>query len=196
MRAKISNEEMRELLNQEQIIFPKYVSPLINFANQYAQGTRPRVVGQMSDLIQEFEGNTAAEWRNWYLAKKPEAIKNATEKIWSTLTLLREVLEKIDKPTVELWVKDFIFVKTFLGLRVQEVLLKKGAQIIGTNYRFSDPSEESKGIDGYIGDVPVSIKPSTYKSKAGLPEYIPVKIIYYKKTKKGLEVDYSELEQS
>jgi len=30
-----------------------------------------------------------------------------------------------------------------------------------TNYRLAEPDEESKGIDGYIGDIPVSIKPNT-----------------------------------
>ncbi|MGC9027863.1 MAG: MjaI family restriction endonuclease [bacterium] len=34
--------------------FPKYVAPLTNLANQYAQGIRPKVVGQMSELILEF----------------------------------------------------------------------------------------------------------------------------------------------
>ncbi len=32
--------------------FPKYTTQLINIANQNAQGTRPAVVGQLSDLIQ------------------------------------------------------------------------------------------------------------------------------------------------
>jgi len=53
--------------------------------------------------------------------------------------------------------------------------------------------EESKGIDGYIGNVPVSIKPDTYEVKASLPEYINIRIIYYKKVNDGIEVDYSEI---
>ncbi len=36
--------------------FPKYTTQLMNLANQNSQGTRPKVVGQMSDLIQEFDG--------------------------------------------------------------------------------------------------------------------------------------------
>jgi hypothetical protein len=53
--------------------------------------------------------------------------------------------------------------------------------------------EESKGIDGYIGDIPVSIKPDTYKMKAELPENIGIEIIYYQKTKEGIEIDYGEI---
>jgi hypothetical protein len=55
------------------------------------------------------------------------------------------------------------------------------------------PEEESKGIDGFIGDIPVSIKPSTYKVKGSLPETISCKVIYYEKIKDGIVVDYSEI---
>jgi uncharacterized protein YukE len=173
--------------------FPKYVAPLINLANQYAQGTRPKVVGQMSELIQEFEGKTLREWEEWYLKKKPDAINNATEKILQKLKELKNSLNKIDRATVEQWVRDLVIVKTFAGLRFQEAILKKGAEIKGTNYRLAEPDEESKGIDGYIGDIPVSIKPHTYELKAALPEHIKAKIIYYRKIDDGIEVDYGEI---
>jgi hypothetical protein len=190
MKVKISIEEIRKYLDIETPEFPKYVAPLINLANQYAQGTRPKVVGQMSELIQQFEGKNLPEWEKWYLEKNPSAIRNATEKIIQKLKELKNSLEKIDRTMVEQWVKDLVIVKTFAGLRFQEAILKKGAQIKGTNYRLAEPDEESKGIDGYIGDIPVSIKPHTYEVKAALPEHIDIKIVYYKKVDDGIEVDY------
>lgn len=193
MKVKISIGEIRKYLNIETPEFPKYVAPLINLANQYAQGTRPKVVGQMSELIQEFEGKTISEWEKWYLEKKPEAVKKATEKILEKLKELKNSLNKIDRVMVEQWVRDLVIVKTFAGLRFQEAILKKGAEIIGTNYRLSEPDEESKGIDGYIGEIPVSIKPRTYDVKASLPEHIDIKIIYYRKVDEGIEVDYGEV---
>jgi len=193
MKVKITTEEIRKYLDIETPEFPKYVAPLINLANQYAQGTRPKVVGQMSELIQEFEGKTLREWEEWYLKKNPDAIRNATEKILLKLKELKNALDKIDQTTVEQWVRDLVIVKTFAGLRFQEAILKKGAEIKGTNYRIAEPEEESKGIDGYIGDIPVSIKPYTYELKAALPEHIETKIIYYRKGDDGIEVDYGEI---
>lgn len=193
MKIKITLKEIRRYLDIEVPEFPKYVAPIINLANQYAQGTRPRVVGQMSELIQEFEGKTLSEWENWYLKKKPEAIKNATEKILKKLIELKKAMDKIDRETVEKWVKDLVIVKTFAGLRFQEAILKRGAEIKGTVYRLSEPDEESKGIDGYIGNIPVSIKPHTYNIKASLPEHIGTKIIIYRKIDDGIEVDYGEI---
>ncbi|MEO0114340.1 MAG: MjaI family restriction endonuclease [candidate division WOR-3 bacterium] len=193
MIIKFTIEEIRKYLDIDTPEFPKYVAPLINLANQYAQGIRPRVVGQMSELIQEFEGKTLSEWEEWYLKKKPNAIKNATEKILQKLRELRNAMNKIDRETVEKWVKDLVIVKTFAGLRFHEAILKKGAEIKGTNYRLAEPDEESKGIDGYIGDIPVSIKPHTYEVKAALPEHIAIKIIIYRKIDDGIEVDYGEI---
>jgi len=51
------------------------------------------------------------------------------------------------------------------------------------------PEEESKGIDGYIGDIPVSMKPESYKAKRALSEKIQAKFIYYKKAKDGITID-------
>lgn len=80
-----------------------------------------------------------------------------------------------------------------MGLKFQEAILKKGAQLKGESYRLADPEDEAKGIDGYIGNEPVSIKPDSYKSKEGLPETIKVSIIYYNKAKDGITVDYSSI---
>lgn len=196
MKIKISLEEIRKYLDIETPEFPKYVAPLINLANRYAQGTRPRIVGQMTELIQEFEGRTLTQWEDWYLKKNPEAIKNATEKILQKLKDLKNAINKIDSEIVEKWVKDLVIVKTFAGLRFPEAILKKGAEINKTNFRLAEREEESRGIDGYIGEIPVSIKPNTYKMKPELTEHIEVKIIYYKKIKDGLEVDYEQISQS
>jgi hypothetical protein len=193
VKVKITVEEIRKCLDIETPEFPKYVAPLINLANQFAQGTRPKVVGQLSELIQEFEGKTLPEWEEWYKKKKPDAIRDATEKIFLKLKEFKNTIDKIDRDTVEQWVRDLVIVKTFIGLRFQEAILKKGAKIKGTSYRLAEPEEESRGIDGYIGDIPVSIKPHTYKAKASLREQIEVKIIYYKKISDGMEVDYGEI---
>ena len=75
MKIKISDKEIRKLLNVKPAEFPKYMAPLINLANQYAQGTRPKVVGQMSELIQQFSGKSLTKWEEWYLEQKPDAIR-------------------------------------------------------------------------------------------------------------------------
>jgi hypothetical protein len=191
-KIKIKNEEVTQLLDAEVVSFPKYATQLINLANQNAQGTRPEVVGQMSELIKEFKGKKLEEWGKWYLNKHPEAIEKAKTKILQMMENFKEVITLIDAQMIESWVKDLVIVKTFVGLKFQEAIMKRVAATMGKGYRMSDPEDEAKGIDGYIGEIPISIKPQTYESKQMLPEIIGVHIIYYDKVKDGINILFEE----
>jgi uncharacterized protein YukE len=170
--------------------FPKYATQIINLANQNAQGTRPKVVGQMTELFREFGGKTFEEWEIWYTHRKPTAIDDATERVYDMVEKLRDAIQQIDKEMVKQWVADLVLAKTFVGLCFQEAILSKIANLKGVTYRVSTPLEESRGIDGYIGETPVSIKPSTYSAKSMLGETIEVRIILYEKKKDGISFTY------
>lgn len=187
-KIKIYNEEIQELVVGDVPLFPKYTTQLMNLANQNAQGTRPKVVGQMSDLIQEFKGKSVAEWVEWYSNRHPKAVNDATGRIEQMVTNLKDAIDKIDRDLIETWVEDLILYKTFVGLRFQEAILKKVATIKKTGYSLAKPEEESQGIDGYIGYTPVSIKPITYQTKSSLTEDITVEMIFYEKKKDGIVV--------
>ena len=190
---KISSAEIKSLIGIESFEFPKYSTQILNLANNNAQGTRPAVVGQMSELIQEFSGKSIKEWEKWYLERHPDAIEKATEKITEMVENFKVVINQIDKEMISNWVKDLVIIKTFMGLKFQEAILSKIANIFNTTYRLSPPEDESKGIDGYIGDLPISIKPVTYKLKKSLNEKINIKFIYYEKVKDGLKIDLGEI---
>jgi hypothetical protein len=165
MKVKIKNDELMSDIVGENKEFPKYTTQLINLANQNVQGTRPIVVGQMSDLIQEFKGNKYEDWSKCYQDKKPSAIDDATEKIFNMVLNLQEAITLIDKQMVKEWIEDLVLNKTFVGLRFQESILKKVAFLTNESYRLATPEEESQDIDGYIGLRKVSIKPIIYKTK-------------------------------
>jgi len=190
---KIKNKDLVEEITGEAKIFPKYTTQIINLANQNSQGTRPKVVGQLSDLIQECPHKEYVKWKKWYLNKENTAIDDATNKIFPMINEIKRAINLIDKPMVKKWVEDLVLDKTFIGLRFQEAILKRVAKNKEMGYRLSKPEEESKGIDGFIGKIPVSIKPITYKTKSMLNEKIEVKIIFYDKKKDGINVDDSQL---
>lgn len=196
MKFTIKNEELVVLNGSETPDFPKYTSQLINWANQNAQGTRSKVVGQLSDLFPEYESeddNVSMDgWREWYLERHPNAIKNATDKIFVQVENLKEAIKLIDKEMVQKWVEDLVITKTYNGLYVQEAILSKLSEKRGEDYRLATPEEESVGIDGYVGDVAYSVKPDTYKTMNRLSETINVKMIYYTKKKTGLTIEVEE----
>jgi uncharacterized protein YukE len=185
-KVKIKYNEIKDIEIGEVPEFPKYTTQLLNLANQNSQGTRARMVGQMSELIQEFKGNTIEEWVDWYEEKHPDAREKASDKIEDMVNKLSDAMDKIDREMIEKWVKDLVLYKTFIGLHFQEAILKKVADLKETTYNLASAKEESKGIDGYIDGKPISIKPITYKTKAQLSEEIPTNIIFYIKKKEEL----------
>lgn len=196
MKFTIKNDELVVLNGSKTPDFPKYTSQLINWANQNAQGTRPKVVGQLSDLFPEYESTddnvSMNGWREWYLKRHPNAIETATEKIFAQVENLKDAIKLIDKKMVKKWVEDLVITKTYNGLYVQEAILSKLAQKLDEDYRLATPDEESRGIDGYVRDVAYSVKPDTYKTMKRLSETIDVKMIYYTKKKAGLTVEVED----
>lgn len=196
MKFNISNAELSALNDITNPEFPKYTSQLINWAKQNAQGTRPKIVGQLSDLFPEYQASTynvaISDWKEWYTEKYPGAIEEATDKIFNQVENLKEAIKLIDKSMVRKWVEDLVISKTFSGMYVQRAILAKISDMRKEPFRLASPEEESKGIDGYVGDTAYSIKPVTYKTMGRLSESIDIKMIYYSKKKSGLLVETEE----
>ena len=112
MKYTLKNENIESYNESDAFSFPKYTSQLINWANQNAQGTRPVVVGQMSELFPEFmasgEKITIENWRNWYVERFPDAFEKATEKIYAQVQNLRDAIPLIDREMVKYWVEDLV----------------------------------------------------------------------------------------
>lgn len=190
-KLKISNDEVAELSNAPQYEFPKYVTQIINLINSNARGTRPKVVGQMSELVKEFDGNTIDEWIEWHTKRYPNAINDATEKIWTMYETMKDAFNTITKELIENWVKDLVYTKTFCGLKFQTAIISAIANQLGKNWREATPEEEAQGIDGYINNKPLQVKATTYKLEARLSETIEVPIVFYDKKKDGISIEYN-----
>ena len=189
-KIKMKNSEVEKLSNASQYAFPKYSTQIINLLNSNAQGTRPAVVGQMSELIQEFDGKSLDEWVVWYNERQPNAVQNATDKIYGMYQLMSEAFNAITREMVEEWVKDLVYTKTYCGLKFQSAIIAFLADKVGKSWRLANVEEEAQGIDGFIGDQPLQIKSVTYKIEGRLPENIEVPIVYYDKKKDGINIEY------
>lgn len=198
MIINIKNDELLALNGAESPDYPKYTSQLINLANQNAQGTRPKVVGKLSELFPEFEEHidevTITKWKEWYLSQYPDAIDEATDKIWKQVKKLNKAILLIDKDMVKNWVEDLVITKTYNGLFFQQAILKKLSNRLQCPYRLATAEEESKGIDGYVGDIAYSIKPDTYKTTnvRSISDDVNVKMVYYTKKKTGITVEIED----
>ena len=189
-KIKVNSDEIQRLFSMPAYEFPKYTTQLINLINRNAGGTRPQVVGQMSDLIQQFDGETLEDWVEWYTQQQPDAIKNATDKIFDMYKAMREAFDSINREMIEEWVKDLVYNKTYAGLKVQSAILTVLANRLGKIGRLATKEEEAKGIDGFLNDKPIQIKASTYKFESQLIETFDAPIVYYDKASGGITIEY------
>ena len=183
------DEEKEDVIAEERN-FPLYTTQILNLANQNAQGTRPKVVGQMSEMIQDFD--SYGEWREWYLENNSDRLDEAADKIEKMVEKMEEAINKIDRDMIEEWTEDLVIDKTAEGLISQELILQGLADKFNTDYRMAKPKEESKNIDGYLGDQPVSIKPEEDAAKDGQLASIDIEVplIFYKTTDTFIYVYY------
>ena len=196
MKFRIDAQTLASIAGAATPVFPKYTTQILNLANSNAQGTRPSVVGQMSDLIVAAEARTLDDWESWYTARHPQAVGAAADRVEAMVALLRVAIDKIDRPMIEAWVRDLVINKTFVGFRVQDAVLVQLAAKLGLKLRAATPAEESRGIDGYLGDLAVQVKPTTYATKRALPEVMAQPIVYYEKSSAGVTVDATEIVQA
>lgn len=199
MKLKIKDNILKNLINYPEKSFPKYSTQILNLANSNSQATRPKNVGQMTELIKNFRNSnphgSLHDWEIWYKSNYPKKIIIATNKISIMVENFKKVIEIITEELIETWVEDLVINKTYLGLNFQESILKYLSEKFSIEYKQSTPSDESKGIDGYLGGYPISVKPTTYKSKiASKQEKIEVDIIFYVKKEKSndIEIEISE----
>jgi hypothetical protein len=157
-----------KILEQQQINYPKYYYGFINAANQMSGATKASNIGKLHIYFKNRKFRNLNEWKKYYLRRYPKSISNAASKIMKTIvegTNIQPKSKRTYRKYVKLFVENLIFNQTYSGLKIQEVILVKIAKITKQSYRWSTSKEDSAGIDGFIGDIPVSIKPKTSKEK-------------------------------
>lgn len=203
---RISEEErdrlVAEAVEEFPVDNPKYTTYLLRPAVNLSQSNRPRVVGQMSDIIEEFRqkhpDGTFEDWVNYYETEYDgdERLEEATEIAYPMVEKMRDAFEQIDEEMTHDFLRDLVLFKTYEGFDIQEAILRKLGEMYDTEITRATAEDESKGIDGYVGDQPVQIKPTTYPDD--LQEGIDVPIVTYdeNKSNKAMTVNASELTEA
>ena len=150
--------------------FPKYLYSLINKINDITKATGTKKIGHLHVYYGQKKFRSVNEWREWYNKKHPKAIKEAVDIIYNAM---REGMggtpRRNLKKYIKIFIEDLVYNKTFTGLKFQEAIIKKIAEIKNKEFRIGTAKEDSSGIDAHIGCIPISIKPETcnVKKKAG-----------------------------
>jgi hypothetical protein len=167
----IEGEVLDDLLGAQSPDFPTYLAGIINLVNGWSQATRPKNIGQLTELFPEFRRQQphggVNDWERWYEERYPEIIEEACQKTWTLMQKVFEAIPMISESMVRRWVRDLIVNKTYQGLSIQDSVLQALGRSLGLKVRGAKPEEERYGVDGFVGGVPVSVKPADYDAAIG-----------------------------
>lgn len=144
-------------------VWPRYATQLLNIAGQNAQCFSAKKIGSMKEQWLEFietgVPDTLENWEKFYTDKNgTDGIKWAAEKLFDKAVKDMRI-PWLDKELCADYVKEVIFNKTHFGMGGESSAIKAAAKYFELPFRFSTAEEESQGIDGWIGDKPVQVKP-------------------------------------
>ena len=196
---KISKDKIKESNNAEYKTPykpKKYHSAFLNTVNRDAHSSRPETVGKLAtEIFPNYVENSIEpnpeNWKKYYQDNHSEQYDSGLEKLKKQFELEKQAINSITEQDLVDYYDDLMFTKTFSGLYAQEEILKDIAANKNATYRKPNAIEEGQGIDGYIDDVPYSVKSETYKDSAAKNnETIKAKMVYYCENKKDKSIDY------
>lgn len=156
----------KKVLEKRTIDYPLYYYSYINATNGMSSATRSNRIGKLHSLFKQRKCRSLGEWKRYYNSKHPGAVEKAIDTLSITIGKGMGInARRKYKKYIRLFVENLVFNQTYTGLKIQEVILTKISNVTKKSYRWSTSKEDSAGIDGFIGGIPVTIKPETSKQK-------------------------------
>jgi hypothetical protein len=196
MKKSIENSETKALEILKGVKFSEHISHFLNYANRYGYGTRDDVVGFTSNMIREYEPTSLEEWKKKHLLKYRNWRSKARKRIKSKLNEYSQIINSIDDKIIDDWIEDLVYLKTYQGYRIEKLIRLHLGREYNAYTRKPTVDEEKKGIDGYVGECPISVKPKGYPRK-NLKENLNGVLILYE-LKSGVltyEYDHNDLKR-
>lgn len=165
LTSKYHNEDLFPTKIRE---WPKYSTQLLNLCNQNGRGTTPKNIGSLKELwTRMVSEGIRPSVENWfdYLNDNygHEIVEGATDRIWSMAQKM-DLDHKLTKDMCHDYAMEIIYIKTALGMAMEEQAVMRAAEYLKSDYRLSTKEEESQGIDAWINKIPVQVKPDDYNN--------------------------------
>lgn len=195
-KLRISSEEREIIVRGTREEYPKYVSQLLNLANQNAQATRAEYVGKMNDILREFDSThpegTYDDWVDFYMSgyNGDEKISHSAERLYDMVEKMREAMQEIDEEDAERYVSQLVLYKTYMGNDIDEVIARKLEQVYSREVQLT-PKD---WVAGYIDDISFVLQSLDDGVKTKSPENA-VTVYYRVESDNSIVIDPHELNQ-
>lgn len=160
---KLTATDFKSVVKRDRSSFPLYTKPILNIATQNSKATQVKNVGSMKEQWTSFlesGGRSVEDWERWYYDNGGEQkLQKATDKLFEMLNKMPLDHKIFTRELAQEYILDLVINKTHYGMSGEYHAVLAAAQYFGMKYRFSTAEEESQGIDAWIGDYPVQVKP-------------------------------------
>lgn len=167
---KLTAKHYKGLIQRQRRQWPKYATQLMNVAQQNSQAFRPKYIGPVVETFKRMRDQkipgTLSNWEEYYRQHLGEQrLVEAGKKIHAMLKKMG--IEWIDEEMCIEYSKETAYNKTHMGYGGQEMAVEAVAKHFGKSIRWPTPEEDSaQGIDAWIGETPVQVKPHDSAFKA------------------------------
>jgi hypothetical protein len=162
---KLTAKHFDSLVKRHRCNFPLNTRPILNIATQNSKATWPKVVGSVKEFFTEFhalnQGKSVDDWEKFYYESKDglNKIQAATDKLFAYLNKMPLDHNVFTRNVAEDYILDLVINKTHYGMSGEYYAVLAAAKHFELDYRFSTAEEETQGIDAWIGNKPVQVKP-------------------------------------
>jgi hypothetical protein len=190
---KLTAKNFKGVVHRARREWPKYSTQLLNVAGQNCKAFDVRQVGSAKEtwleMRQQGIPGTFENWCNFYNSKPfANNIPAQAQRLYEMIQKMQ--IGGISYDMCEDYIKEVIYNKTHMGMAGEEMAIQAVGSYYSLPVRFSDAQEEAQGIDGWIGEIPVQVKPegSAFKGhvhnhpdkdRVLLVTYIPKKQVCY-----------------
>lgn len=190
---KLTAKHFRGVIHRTRREWPKYSTQLLNVAAQNCKAFDVKKVGSAKETWLAMRNqNIPGTFENWcqFYDQQPFA-----QNIPGQAAKLYEMVQKMGITGIPLsmcedYIREVIYNKTHMGMAGEEMAIQAVGEYYGLQVRFSTAEEEAQGIDGWIGEIPVQVKPegSAFKGhvhnhpdreRVLLVTYVPKKTVCY-----------------
>jgi len=190
---KLTAKNYKNVIHRQRREWPKYSTQLLNVAGQNCKAFDVKRVGSAKETWLEMRSKgirgTFENWCAFYNSKPFAAnLPAQAQKLYEMIQKM-----KVGGITLEMcddYIKEVIYNKTHMGMAGEEMAVEAAGQYYDLPVRFSTAEEEAQGIDGWIGEYPVQVKPddSAFKGhvhnhpdreRVLLVTYVPKKQVCY-----------------
>lgn len=185
---KLTAKHYRGVAQPNRRQWPVYAKQLLNIATQNSKAANPKEIGSVKELWLKMRSQgingTLDNWTKFYQKERggEECLEKSGKKVY--VMMQKMGVSWITEDMCIDYIKELAYNKTHMGLGGEEMAIQAIAKYYKLPYRFSNAQEESQGIDGWIGDSPVQVKPHDSAFKAHVhnhPDKDKVLLVTYDK---------------